>query len=386
MFPIIWRFLLNQYLKVMALCVAAIITVLLTTRLEDIAHFASLDASLGILLLFVLYQIPYILPIAIPVACLVSSILLVQRLSQTHELTALRACGMALKDFITPILIAGSFLAILNFYLVSETATVSHLYTNLWKSELRSVNPLLLLKNKHLMKLRGAYFDALGASRVGESASQVVMAMPSRAHQRINLLLADNMVASRDNLNSSGVTFVTTIEGNSPDDFDHLVIENIEESTVSAEDFSQLIQRKVWNVNNDHLRMPFLLTRLKEEKERLAKAEMNPSTASSEIKGIKKSINRCYSEIMRRLSAALAAFTFTLMGASFGITISRNRSNRSILYVVAIAGAYLATYFAGKGVENQLIASILLYTLPHLAIIIMSIWMLKRISKGIDES
>ena len=118
MFPIIWRFLLNQYLKVMVLCAAAIIVVLLTTRLDEIAHFASLDASFVIVLLFVLYQIPYILPIAIPVSCLVSSILLVQRLSRTHELTAMRACGMALKDFIAPIVIAGSLLTIVNFYFV----------------------------------------------------------------------------------------------------------------------------------------------------------------------------------------------------------------------------------------------------------------------------
>lgn len=368
----------------MVLCAAAIIIVLLTTRLDDIAHFASLDASFVIVLLFVLYQIPYILPIAIPVSCLVSSILLVQRLSRTHELTAMRACGMALKDFIAPIIIAGSLLTIVNFYFVSEMATVSHLYTNLWKSELRSVNPLLLLKNKHLMKLRGAYFDALGVSRVGESASQVVMAMPNRSSQRINLLLTDKMEANRDNLLSSGVTFVTTIDGTEPEDFDHLIIENIEESKVSAEDFAQLIQRKVWNVNSDYLRMPLLLSRIREEKERLLKAK-EENLPKSEIKAIERSINRCYSEIVRRFSAALAAFTFTLMGASFGITISRNRSNRSLFYVITIAAVYLATFFAAKGIDHLLIASTLMYTLPHIVIIVLSIWMLKRVSKGIDN-
>lgn len=291
---------------------------------------------------------------------------------------------MALKDFIAPIIIAGSFLTIVNFYFVSEMATVSHLYTNLWKSELRSVNPLLLLKNKHLMKLRGAYFDALGDSRLGESASQVVIAMPNNSNQRINLLLAEKMEANRDNLHSSGVTFVTTINGPDSEAFDHLVIENVEESMVSAEDFAQLIQRKAWSVNNDYLKMPLLLSKIREEKENLQNAVKN-GLPKHEINTIKKSIDRCYSEIARRLSAAFAAFTFTLMGASFGITISRNQSNRSVFYVIIIAATYLATFFAAKGLDQQLTASILLYTLPHIVIIGLSIWMLKRISRGIDK-
>lgn len=384
MIPIIWRFLLNQYLKVTIFCVVAFIAVLLTTRLDDIAHFSALDASSGIILLYVLYQIPYILPIAIPIGCLISSILLVQRLSRTHELTALRACGISLRDFIIPILLTAGFLSIINFYIVSELATTSHLSTSLWKTELRSINPLLLLRNKHLMRLKGAYFDALGDSKLGESASKVVMAMPNHNNRRINLLLADELRAESDTFIGKGITLVTTIEAGKSDGFDHLAIENIEDTRTSSQDFSQILQRKAWKVNNDHLSMPLLLSRLREEKNALILAK-EERASDSEVKSIKISINRCYSEVVRRISVALAAFTFTLLGASFGISTSRHRSSKSIFFVIALAAMYLSTYFTAKEVEHLFFTSSLFYTVPHLIIIFLSFWILRRVSKGIER-
>ncbi|MFQ5729549.1 MAG: LptF/LptG family permease, partial [Waddliaceae bacterium] len=337
MIPIVWRFLLSQYLKVVLFCVVAFVAVLLTTRLDDIAHFATLDASGGVIFLFVLYQIPYILPIAFPIACLISSILLVQRLSKTHELTALRASGLALRDFVAPILIAASFLAVINFYIVSELATTSHLSTSLWKSELRSVNPMLLLRNKHLTRLKGGYFEAMGNSRLGESASEVVMAMPNKSQGRISLLLADEMSGDQNTFTCKGITLITTMDAKGPD---QLVIENIEESQTSTQDFSQIMQRKVWNVNNDHLQMSLLLSRLQEEKAALVEAKKNPAQGV-EQKSIKKSINRCYSEIIRRISVAFAVLTFTFMGTAFGISTSRNRSGKPVCYVIGLASMYL---------------------------------------------
>lgn len=368
----------------MLLCVGTIILILLITRLEDIAHFASMDATFGFILLFIAYQIPNILPIAIPVSCLVSSILLVQRLSQTHELTALRACGMSFKNLFTPLLFAGAFLSLINFYLVSETSTLSHLHTHLWKSELRSLNPLLLLKNKHLMKLKGAYFDSLGSSKIGESASQVVVALPNRSTQRIHLILAGQIEAVERNLRCRQMTCITPLPARTSPPFDNLIVENIQESTISGQEFARFIQNKTSHVNNDHLTMPMLLHKLEEEQTLLDQARATQAP-EEEIKSRKKSLSRGYSEIMRRLSAALAAFTFTLMGASFGVSISRTHSNRSLFYVIGLAGVFLACYFAAKGVETSYKTAAALYFLPHAILCILSCLMLVKISRGIER-
>jgi lipopolysaccharide export system permease protein len=87
---------------------------------------------------------------------------------------------------------------------------------------------------------------------------------------------------------------------------------------------------------------------------------------------------------MRRISISLATFTFTLMGAAFGISISRNRSNRGIFYVVGLASLYIIAYFAAKGADHLLVTTTLFYLLPHLLIVLLSVAVLFRVSKGIE--
>lgn len=88
--PILWRYLLKNYFQVFFLCVTGFISILLVTRVQEIARLAALNSQIDIIILFTLCQIPYILPIAIPISGLISAILLVQRLSHTQELSTLR--------------------------------------------------------------------------------------------------------------------------------------------------------------------------------------------------------------------------------------------------------------------------------------------------------
>lgn len=382
MIPIIWRFLLSQYLKVMGLCTVAFVAVLLTTRLSEIAHFASLDPSEKAIFYFILYQIPYMLPIAFPISCLISSILLIQRLSSTHELTALRACGMSLREVLTPILLASAFISVGSFYVVSELATHSHLRSGLMKIEFRSINPLFLLHNKHLLKVKGAYFEVLGQSHLGEFARDVVIAMPNHSIGRLNLLIAKKLEARPATFVGQQITLISPLSSDKQQNFDPFIVENIGEAAVSSQNFSQILQQKTWDVHNDHLKMSLLLAQLNLHKSAM---EENITEAKTKHHIHKKNINKGYSEIMRRLSAAIASFTFTLMGLSFGITISRRRSAKSLVYVIILAALFLSAYYTAKGVDHLLLTSSLFYFLPHIIIIVFSLGMLNRVSRGIGS-
>lgn len=382
MISIIWRFLIIQYLKVVGLCIVAFIAILLTTRLGEIAHFASLDPSEGAIFVFILYQIPYMLPIAFPISCLISSILLVQRLSRTHELTALRACGMSLHEVLMPILTVSAFMCVGSFYVVSELATHSHLLSSLIKMEVRSINPLLLLHNKHLLRVKGAYFDTLGPSHLGESASDVVIALPNRSTGRLNLLIAKQLRALSETFVGQNITLISPISSDTSNAFDACILENTREAVTSARNFSQLIQRKAWEIHNDYLKMSLLLAQLNTHKASLIAAK-GTGLSLSEQKSLTRSINRDYSEIIRRFSVALAPFTFTFMGLAFGISISRRRSLRSLFSVIGLAALFISAYYAAKGIDHLLLASSLFYIIPHLIIFTLSIQVLNKISKGI---
>jgi len=381
--PVLWRYLLSHYLRVFFFCTFAFIAILLTMRLNEIAHFVTLGAEGRYVLWFTLFQIPYILPIAIPISCLISAIILIQRLSDTNELTALRSSGISIRNILAPILLAAAFVSMGNFYIVSEMATTSHLSTGLLKSELRSMNPLLLLNNKNLMRLKGYYVDTLGSSRVGENASAIVIGIPNKSGESISLIVAKNLKASPLEFSGEGITLISSLPRGEEEQFDQLIIENIASAATTIQDFSQMMQKKVWSLNNDHLRLGLLLAKLDEEKIALAEAKVSEKPLSFQ-KQIQRNINRGNTEIIRRISIALSAFTFTLMGTAFGVSISRNRSNKGLFIVIGLAAIFLFSYFTAKGIDHLFIASTLVYLTPHLLIILMAIWALKRATKGIE--
>lgn len=381
--PILWRYLISYFLKIAIVCVLAFIAILLTMRLDEIAHFAALGAPLNYLIIFTLNQIPYILPIALPLSCLIASLILFQRLSNTRELTALRASGFALLDILAPLLLTAAFLSIGNFWITSELATQSHLQTNLLKSELRSINPLLLLHNKHLMRLKGFYFEALGASHVGESASDVVLAIPNKHQQRLSLMIGKQLKAAPSVFIGEGVTLISGSASEQEDEFDSLLIENMGKSLTHVQDFSNLLQKKVWNINNDYLQLPLLLVRIQEQRQLLAEAQLK-NEDKMELKALKKQLNQTYSEIIKRLSIAIAVFSFTLMGTALGINISRRRHYYTLYLAIILTTLYLISFFVAKGFDQYYWLATTLYLAPHLLISVVSIFVLTRVAKGIE--
>lgn len=380
---ILWRFLIGHFLKVTAFCVVAFIAVLLTMRLDEIAHFASLGAQASDIVLFAFYQIPYIFPIALPISCLISSMILVQRLSKTHELTALRGCGMGLKTILFPLLLTASLLAMVNFYIASEVATQSHLTMNTLKSQLRAVNPLLLLHNKHLMRLKGVYFKSMGPSRLGEFASDVVLAVPNTHNDRIYVILAKQFIANPTAFIGKEVTLLSVLNSGQDEQFDPLLIENIEQSSTDVMDFGELLQKKGSKVNGDYLQMAMLSVRLREQRDALAQARQN-GAASEAVKEFRYQYHSSLSEVVRRMSVALAVLSFTLMGCAFGMSIGRHHSNRGLFIVIALATLFVVAFFAAKGMDRYGVTASLLYLIPHALIIGASVVFLNRISKGIE--
>jgi len=383
MLPILWRYLLTQYVKVFLFCTLTFVAVLLTTRLDEIAHFATLGPEGKLILWYTLYQLPYILPIAIPISCLIATILLMQRLSGSHELTALRASGLSLTKIFKPILLTALVICIFNFIVISELATQSHLSTNILKTELRSVNPLLLLQSKHIMRAKGFYFDTLGQSKLGETATNVVLASPAKENNRMHFLMADKLVTSSEKFYGKNVTILSSLGEEHVGGYDRLLVENMEEGMTTINDFTLIADQKMLKLNNDHLRLPLLLMRLEDERTKLAQSVENKNP-SSDQKVIIRTMNRCYTELMRRFSVGLAPFTFTLMGGAFGISIGRHRSIREIFYVACLSALYMVCFFAAKGSDHNMITSSLLYYAPHAIIILLSLLVLNRIAKGVE--
>jgi lipopolysaccharide export system permease protein len=382
--PILWRYLLGQYLKVLILCTCAFVGVLMVTRMDEIARIAAMGGQASYIFYFAALQVPYILPIALPISCLISSILLFQRLSHSHELTAMRASGLSLRAVVAPILMMGAFLSLLNFYIVSEVATESHLRTRRLQEEIKTVNPLLLLQNHTLLQMQGMFVKVLGGVTPGESAEDIFFAFHHPGHNRLYLGVSKAFVSDASTIRCDQLSMVSSLDPHNRNAFDHLVIENVVSSETPMDEFTRLMKKGGWRLSSDHLRLSLLRTRILDNRRELRRLHRLPSADPHRIVELTHLLHHSYSDYLRRMSVGLAIFSFTIMGAAFGMDIGRTRSYRGVVKVILLAAFYLFTFFAGKSCQEHFWIAAFMYTIPHMIMITLSVRALKATNRGIE--
>lgn len=366
--PLVWRYLLGNYLKILFFATFSLIAILLASRLEEIARFAATTGGRSALYLFIINYIPYIFPIALPLGSVLSSNLLLRRLSSTHELTSFRACRLSLSQLLTPLLLVSAFLSVFNFYIISELSTEAHLSGRKMLHDLTSINPLLLLENAKVAKLEEGFLQ-IEPVRSGETAKDLLLGVFQKSNQRLALLIAKKVKMREGKLVCSDVTLISSKQG---EEFDPLILENQKEVTTSAPELAYLLRAKGWKIANDHLKLSLLRARVKSLKAQGA----HPKSSFL--------LNKCSSELVRRFSIALAPFSFTLLGAAFGIETGRAVTRKKILVVILMTAFFLLSFFAGKEYDHFFWLAFLLFFLPHIIILGASFFQLRRISRGFE--
>lgn len=365
--PLLWRYLLRNFLQVFVLSVSAFIAVLLVTRFQSIARFASTGASIPLLFKFVIVQIPHILPLAIPISCLISSFLLFQRMSQSHELTALRGAGMGFGPISFPLLLAGATIALINFTIVSEISPRCRSYSKNLAYQMTVVNPLCLLQKGNIIKLKNAYID-MKLLKSGQYAEDVCFVMRNTNNQRLGLVLAKKLSLEGDQLAGDDVTFVSSLDSKAPDAFDHLIIENQSEMQTQASYLSQYLISSNWSFNYDYLNY------------RMIQAKHAIEQNSSE-----STPYRALQEMARRFSLALASLGFTLVGMASGFEIGRNHRVRGPVWATALMTLYLVTFVTAKSLKHYPLASLAVFALPHPILWAYCLYAFRRISRGLGS-
>lgn len=367
--PILWRYLLKELFRVLLLCVATFVSILLVSRSQDIARFASSGAPFKAVFLFSLYLIPTVLPLAIPIACLIATLLLFQKLSHTHELTAMRACGLSTQNLAYPLLLSGFVMAVLNFSIVSELAPLCRVLTKKLTYEVTATNPLFLLQKNTLVKIKDTFID-MRMLRMGRCAEDVVIVINDSSRGRLNIVTAKQFSIEGDQLLGDHVTFISSIDSKQ-EGFDHLAIENQTTMSTKASNLSQFIQSTDWYANYDYLPLRMIFAKKSYDK-------LSPSSRarSDQVKG--------ELEVYRRITLGLAAFTFTLIGVAFGMELGRNRNKKGIIWAICLSAFFLICFLTAKTWRHQVLLPSIVYFLPHPVIIFCSLIALRRVSKGIE--
>jgi len=219
-----------------------------------------------------------------------------------------------------------------------------------------AVNPLHLIQNGRLLGLRDYYID-MRTLTSGEEAVDLTFACPNPRTGRLNLLLADRVVVNATELATSNSTLVSTL------DSETLVVDNQRSAICDAGEFASLSKQIGFGFKNSHLKLGLLLAKIHEER------------------GDPLNVARGLSDIFRRISLGLAAFTFTLMGCAFGIEAGRHAKWRTFA-VILLTALFITGFSIASGIDQLLILSATLFLFPHALIIPLSVWALKRTTRG----
>lgn len=117
------RFLLQHFIRILSLCVAAFIGIyLLIDFFEKVDDFIDHKAVLGDYFVYLFNNIPVIFVQILPLAILTAMVLTLGGLSRTNEVTAMRACGVSLWKIVQPLmalaLLLSFFLLLLNEFAI----------------------------------------------------------------------------------------------------------------------------------------------------------------------------------------------------------------------------------------------------------------------------
>ena len=361
--PILWRYLLRNYFQVFFLCVSVFISVLLVLRFQEIARFITSEASFTKIALFALYQIPYILPIAIPISCLISSLLLFQKLSCYQEITALRTIGLSLQKIVLPILTSGFLLVLVNAMIAFELGPICRSKARMLIYETVTSNPLFILQKQSPIKLKNIYID-LQVSRGAKFAEDVIIALKNNSN-RLNLLSFKNLALVNEELEGNTISYISSFDSKQEYGFDHLMIENQDHMKIKAIQLGQFMQHTNWLSHHDYLTLRMLLAK---------------ECLETHVKIPKKILI----EIVKRTSIAFAPFTFTLIGTCLGLQIGRNQSKKKAIWAISLAAFFMLCFIIAKSMYPNALLAISLLLIPHPLIAWASYRQLKLVSKGIE--
>jgi|GEM_PF-6937032 len=339
--PTSCRYILLNYLRIFLLSLLGIIVLLLLVSSREILIFASLQASMKSTILFTLLQIPQLLPVTIPICALFSSFMLVYHLNQTHELSAFRSLGYSLRKLYCHLFFLASFIFLLTFILESEVSPYCRYKSKKMLYDNTSKNPLFLLSRQDLIKYKDIQisFDKINQNE----SKNLLVAFRDPHEKRVSLFMGEKINTENQTLSLENTSSISYAKGSSSP---FLMIDNQEKVTLTKDSFVKSLKKN--KLLKSTYKLPFKKLILKLRETRRA--------------------HTIFNEISRRVSLALLACSFLLVGlSSLSITL------KDVLVRVTICFISFLFYYTAPHLKAYFLLNTMFYLLPSALLLIFSI-------------
>ncbi len=133
--PVFSKYLYKEFFKLLLLSLFAFVSIYIMVHFFGKAdNFIDAQVPRGVIIRYLLYLLPFIVVQMLPPAILIAVIIMFSLMKKNNEIIALKACGIKLFDFMSPIFLLGVILS-LTLFVFSESAVpyASSRANTLWR-------------------------------------------------------------------------------------------------------------------------------------------------------------------------------------------------------------------------------------------------------------
>jgi lipopolysaccharide export system permease protein len=372
------RYIALDYLIIFLSALGLITFVMTVGMLVKAVDLMSRGISPLLIFQFFLQNIPFILSFSMPISTLFAALILFGRLSMDSEISAMKACGLSLWRVVAPLIVLSVLFSGICVYINSEVAPrARHEAKQLLRTagveepinlleEGRFINdfPGLMIyigrKNGNVVKDIVAYeLDGDGNIKRSVRAEEGLIE-PDNTTRKLAVTLSDVRMEMPDREDPHDVSKTTYISA---------------ESYPIVLDFNQFLSAE--NVDprmmkRSHMTMTQLIDRI-----RNAKKEF-PQLTQQEHRVYK---SRLIIEANRRVSLAVACFTFMLIGIPLGVKSHRKETSIGMVMSLGIVFFYYIFIVIAKALAEypDLHPNLILW-LPLITMQVLGFWLIRRSS------
>lgn len=329
------RYILLDYLLLFLTALGLITFVMTVGAMLKAVDLMARGISPMLILKFFLQNIPYILSFSMPISMLFAALLLFGRLSMDNEISAMKACGMSLWRLVAPLIVLSILLTGVCMYINCEVAPNAK-YAN--KQLLRSAGmdePLKLLEEGRFIKDFPGLMIYIG-HKDGNQVQDVV-AYELEDDGRIRR----SVRAQRGEIEADEVNRILRVrlyDGNmetpdidDPHDVSKTIYTPFKYIQLPPLDFNEIQKNDKIYVKPSYMNMAMLIDRIR---------NLDRDYPMLSPKEVAVERSHLVFEANRRVSVAIACFSFILIGIPLGVKSHRRETSIGMIMSLAIVFAY----------------------------------------------
>lgn len=279
-----------------------------------------------------IYYIPILLGYTLPIACLVTVILTFGRMSAENEILAMRASGIYIRRLLAPLVMVGSILTLVVFYLNDRVIPNSYFAQTQALQETGAQNPVAMLEAGSFINAFDKYIIFI--YRIDNDRLYGVRIYQPQPNKPTRTIIAQEgefvKVPGQDKI------MLKLINGTSD-----------EPDLKNPNNFYKL------NFQNSFVTMDLSKKKAKADKKPKAMTMAELRDKIDEFKRMSIDTAPLVAEYHRRMAWALTPLLFILLGFPFAVITHRRAKSANILYAILFAAPYYVLSLACQGLASQ---------------------------------